>query len=136
MTFAGDSAAGFMNERSLRPTDDQQQTCRVITDYRAAYPDPIIVSTGDELIFGEGDPEYPGWVWCTDGRGKGGWAPDDCIERTRAGPGARYDYAATELSANAGDELIMSREKSGWAWCTNGQSGWLPVANLERTTET
>jgi len=30
----------------------------------------------------------------------------------------------------------MSREKSGWAWCTNGQSGWLPVANLERTTET
>ena len=40
----------------MRSPDDPQQTCRVITDYRAAYPDPIIVSAGDELIVGEGDP--------------------------------------------------------------------------------
>ena len=81
-----------MSESSLRSPDDPQQTCRVITDYRAAYPDPITVCAGDELTVGDGDPD-PGWVWCTDGRGKGGWVPDDCIEQTRAGPRARYDYA-------------------------------------------
>ena len=32
-----------------------------------------------------------------------------------------------------GEELVMSKEKSGWAWCTNGngESGWLTLANLE-----
>jgi len=54
-----------MSESSLRSSDDPQQTCRVVADYRAAYPDPIIVRAGDELIVGDGDPEYPGWVWCT-----------------------------------------------------------------------
>ncbi len=33
-----------------------------------------------------------------------------------------------------GEELVVTDEKGGWALCTNrsGQSGWLPLANLDR----
>jgi len=123
-----------MSEGKLEQPKSTQTTCRVLEDYQAAYPEPIVVRAGEGLVVGKEDPEYPGWIWCTDKKGKGGWVPDDCIERTGGSAKARYDYAATELSATAGEELIMTKEKDGWAWCFNrsGQSGWLPVANLER----
>src|SRR6476620_5600684 len=59
-----------------------QTTCRVLANYQAAYPDPIIVRAGEDLVAGKEDPDYPGWIWCTDRNGKGGWVPDDFIERT------------------------------------------------------
>jgi uncharacterized protein YgiM (DUF1202 family) len=122
-----------MSEGRLEPKSTQT-TCRVLADYQAAYPEPIVVRAGEGLVVGQEDPEYPGWIWCTDRNGKGGWVPDDFIERTGGSAKARYDYAATELSACAGEELIITKEKGGWAWCINGcgQSGWVPVANLER----
>jgi Variant SH3 domain len=46
---------------------------RVTTDYRAAYPDPIVMSAGETLRVGEIDPEDAGWVWCTGRTGKSGW---------------------------------------------------------------
>jgi hypothetical protein len=68
---------------------------------------------------------------------KGGWVPDDCIELVGESARARYDYAATELAATVGEELVVTKEKGGWALCTNGsgQSGWLPLANLDRTNK-
>ena len=118
----------------MKPKEVTQTTCRAIAAYRISYPDPLIVRAGDELNVGKEDPEYPGWVWCTDIDGKGGWVPDDCIELAGENARARYDYAATELSATVGEELVMNKEKSGWAWCTNrkGQSGWLPLANVAK----
>ena len=43
---------------------------------------------------------------------------------------ARRDYDAVELAVQAGDDLIVTREESGWLWCTNrrGASGWVPAA--------
>ena len=37
---------------------------------------------------------------------------------------------AVELAVQAGDDLIVTREESGWLWCTNrrGASGWVPAA--------
>ena len=83
---------------------------------------------------GKEDDEYRGWVWCTNQKGKGGWVPINYIELTGGTGVARYDYEATELSANRDEVLTVSQEFSGWAWCTNhkGVSGWLPIANLER----
>ena len=117
----------------MKPKEITRTTYRVLYDYQISYPDPLVVRAGDELIVGKEDPEYPGWIWCTDSNGKGGWVPDDCIELAVENARARYDYAATELAATMGEELVMSKQKSGWAWCTNGngESGWLPLANLE-----
>ena len=123
-----------MSEGRSGQLKSTQTTCRVKAGYHAVYPEPIIVRAGEALVVGKEDPEYPGWIWCTDRNGKSGWVPDDCIEHTGGSAKARYDYAATELSASAGEKLIITEEKGGWAWCINGsgQSGWLPVANLER----
>ncbi len=112
-------------------------TRRVVADYQVAYPDPLVVRAGDVLSVGKEDSDYPGWVWCEDRNGKGGWVPDDCIELVGKFARARYDYAATELAATVGQELVVTREKRGWALCTNesGQSGWLPLANLDRKTK-
>jgi uncharacterized protein YgiM (DUF1202 family) len=109
---------------------------RVIVDYRALYPNPIVIHTGEELFVGNEDPEYPGWVWCTARNEKSGWVPEDCIDREAKGAKARYDYAAIELSVSLGELLVISKVKYGWAWCTNqnNQSGWVPLTNLEVET--
>lgn len=113
-------------------SQEEWRTYRVISDYATAYPDPLIVYADENLAVGRRDDEYPGLVWCTDTSGKGGWMPEDCIEGTRAEATARYGYAATELSAQAGCQVTVSHEKNGWAWCTNtsGRGGWLPLAHL------
>ena len=107
---------------------------RVMTDYRAAYPDPIVMSAGETLRVGEIDPEYDGWVWCTGRTGKSGWVPQAYIEQRGETGVALRDYDATELSVQAGEELSASDEESGWVWATNshGQSGWVPAENVER----
>ncbi len=113
---------------------NKEETYRVIAPYQVAYPDPIVVSAGDEIIVGEEDAEYPGWVWCTNAGGKSGWLPLNCIERSGEANEARYDYSAVELSAEVGEELKASRQESGWAWCVNknNRGGWIPLANLEK----
>ena len=88
---------------------------RAVTDYQVAYPDPLVVRAGDVLNVGNEDADYPGWVWC---EGKGGWVPDDCIELGGESARARYDYAATELAATVGEELVVTKEKGGWGLCT------------------
>jgi len=109
-------------------------TRRVVADYTVSYPDPLVVRAGDLLNVGNEDADFPGWVWCEDRNGKGGWVPDDCIELGGERARARYDYAATELAATVGEELVVTKEKGGWALCINesGQRGWLPLANLGR----
>jgi len=104
----------------------------VVRPYQAAYSDPIVVKAGEVLIVGSEDVEYPGWIWCTDERGKSGWVPKDCIRCKCGSCKAVYDYTAIELSAQENEELTVNAEKYGWFLCTNGdgQSGWLPVANV------
>jgi hypothetical protein len=120
-----------MSESTSKSLEDAMIR-RVVADYKVAYPDPLVVRAGEVLNVGKEDPDYPGWVWCEDRKGKGGWVPDDCLELVGESAKARYDYAATELAATVGEELVVTKEKGGWAWCTNEncQSGWLPLANL------
>ena len=109
-----------------------QQTCRVVSDYTAAYPDPLFLSAGEELTTSEKESEWSGWLWCTNQNGKSGWVPEAYVERKGNMCLALCDYDATELSVRAGEKLIMSKEASGWIWCTNkeGQSGWVPAEHL------
>ncbi len=107
---------------------------KVIQDYQAQYPDPIVMKKGENITLGRRDPEWPGWVWCTDIRGKSGWVPESYIEGHGESDRALQDYSAIELTVRAGEELILSQLESGWYWATNqdDQSGWVPERLIEK----
>ena len=111
----------------------RRQICRVISDYQSAYPEPLVVSAGGELTISEKESSWSGWVWCTNRDGKSGWVPEIYVERRGDTGVALYDYEATELTVKVGEELTVSKDESGWMWCTNqeGQSGWVPAENVE-----
>ena len=46
---------------------------------------------------------------------------------------AREHYSARELSIHKGETLNVIAILNGWAWSrrTNGESGWVPLRNLE-----
>jgi len=114
----------------------KQRTCRAISEYQSAYPDPLIISAGEELMIGEKESGWSGWVWCTNQGGESRWVPEKYVERKGDTGIARYDYEATELSVSVGEELVMGKGESGWIWCTNqkGQSGWVPADDVEKLT--
>lgn len=107
--------------------------CRVTADYEPAYPDPIIMAQGEELQVGKRDLDNEAWIWCTGQSGKSGWVPVRYIEQHGDRAIALRDYAATELSVRAGEELVVSNEENGWLWCTNGlgESGWVLIENVD-----
>jgi hypothetical protein len=108
------------------------QTGRVIADYTCAYPDPLVMRTGEQLIVGERDTQWPEFVWCVNSVGKGGWVPDKYIERVGEAGIARCDYTA-QLTATADEELVLDHAEGGWFWATNrqGRSGWIPAEHIE-----
>lgn len=114
-------------------TDDRIRICRAITAYESAYPMPFALRAGDELAIGDKESEWSGWLWCTSQRGESRWVPEAYVERRGDTGVALCDYDATELSVDAGEELLVDRQESGWMWCTNrrGQSGWVPGKNLD-----
>jgi hypothetical protein len=111
---------------------------RVTEAYHAAYPNPLTVSAGELLTYGRKDSRWPGWVWCINWEGKGGWVPEqfmlidgkDCI--------VQRDYTARELSVHAGDLLTLRELESDWYWASDqsGKSGWVPANNVEILDET
>jgi hypothetical protein len=107
---------------------------RAVTAYTRSYPDPIVMRAGDPLQAAQEDQEWPGWVWCTAADGRSGWVPVAYVDRQGDRATARRDYSAIELSVAPGDELVAVVEESGWIWATNaqGETGWVPLQNLER----
>ena len=103
---------------------------RVISGYTRVYEDPVAFRAGEPITLGREDDEYPGWIWCTDSRGRSGWVPLTIVDREAAV--ARQDYSALELSVEPGALLMIEQEESGWALCRNasGERGWVPLANL------
>jgi SH3-like domain-containing protein len=104
---------------------------RVITEWKIMYVDPITVAAGELISVGKEDPDWPGWRWCRDARGKEGWVPEAFISD---GKRIARDYTARELAASPGDEVEIVEEAAGWMWCTKaaGASGWMPARHLSR----
>lgn len=97
------------------------------------YPDPIDVNTGEIVVLGKTDPEWPGWQWCTDGRGKSGWVPIEWIEaRGNACGIIKHPYTARELPISIGQKILVQRQESGWYWASNeaGETGWIPSSHV------
>jgi uncharacterized protein YgiM (DUF1202 family) len=106
-----------------------------LRDWIPMYSDPIDVRAGESVIVGDADPEWPGWVWCVDPRGKGGWTPEEIVERspeTRTGI-VSQDFTARELKIRAGEIVSLLRLQSGWYWARggNGEEGWIPATHVK-----
>jgi hypothetical protein len=106
----------------------------VIEEYKAAYPNPIKVMSGDELVLGKMDLENPGWAWCTSVPDKkSGWMPVEYISILGERQYALCDYDAKELTVSKGEELAFIKSVKGWIFCEkkNGEMGWVPEDKVE-----
>jgi hypothetical protein len=84
---------------------------------------------------GKIDPEWQGWIWCTRVDGRSAWIPDRIVARAERSTEGRTleDYDSTELTAKAGETLVILAAESGWAWAENasGLRGWIPESYLD-----
>lgn len=113
----------------MRADAETARAGRAIVAHRPSSADPIRLRQGEELAAMEREGEVPGWMWGTSRDGRSGWVPVAYLERRGETAVARQDYDAVELAVDPGDELIVTREESGWLWCTDrrGASGWVPA---------
>ena len=105
---------------------------RVVKDYRSAYPDPLVLRTGEKVTVEKKKTEWDGWLWCTTEKGKKGWVPEKYLEIEGSKGRACRDYDGTELTAAKGESLEIFEEESGWIWCRteHGRYGWIPEENV------
>ncbi|MEW5871830.1 MAG: GNAT family N-acetyltransferase [Chloroflexota bacterium] len=105
----------------------------VIQAYSAAFLDPLTIVKGEALKLGRRDDEWPGWIWCTNVAGESRWAPENFLRIAGEQGIALRDYATTELTVQAGEELNLHEHESGWYWATDrqGQEGWVPASHVE-----
>lgn len=106
---------------------------RLVRDYVTKYPDPIAFQAGEPVLVGARDTEWPGFLWCTDARGRVGWVHERYLGGDAGTVSAVRDYDARELDARAGDIVELVEEAGGWWWSVdnNGRRGWLPVRDLD-----
>lgn len=111
------------------------KTSRVVKPHQPSDPDPLIVRKGARLSFERKETEFAGWIWCTNDSGKRAWVPEHWVDIEGDSCVMKRDYNAIELSVEAGEVLTVEFEESGWAWATKegGESGWVPLENLERS---
>jgi len=106
----------------------------VAREYRCAYDEPLTLRRGDIVRCEQRDSEWPGWLWCDDGRGRGGWVPESWVQRDAADRCTLLrDYCAAELTVSIGDVLEVLFTESGWAWArgAHGGTGWVPLDHIE-----
>jgi len=107
--------------------------CKVISDYKSPYTEPLKIRKGEILQIGNKESEWSGWVWCMNKTGKERWVPRNYIDIQGNTGIMLQDYDATELNVSNGEELKIEKEESGWIWVSNneGKQGWVPLDNLK-----
>ncbi|MFN2134397.1 MAG: SH3 domain-containing protein [Candidatus Promineifilaceae bacterium] len=109
------------------------QRVGIVTADHAARPGPVLAArAGDKLRRGRRDTEWPGWIWCENEEGVGGWAPESFLEGAGEWVVLRRDYDATELSVSTGERLLLGQEVLGWWWAKaeSGEEGWVPAGKI------
>jgi SH3-like domain-containing protein len=106
---------------------------RVITSRARDHIENIRVRTGDDLVVGRRNQQFPEFVWCAAVDGHAGWVPEALIEMT--GPGeaiATSDYDAAQLTVVKDEILDVLESTASWCRCRNagGVAGWVPAAIL------
>ena len=106
---------------------------RIVKSYRSAYPDPLILYPGDEvlLIKEEKEEKWHGWVYC-EFKGCKGWIPKSIIRIKDNVKGIITEYySAKELDVNEGEILDHIKTLNGWMMLRNDEdeTGWVPEEN-------
>ena len=109
---------------------------RVIKAYKSESKDPIILKKGENVIIGREyteDPDWPGWIECTNKKGKKGWVPKQYLRISGCAGHALFGYSTNELNVKIGDEITVYEFVNGWAWSKNsmGEYGWIPIKNIK-----
>lgn len=135
-----DPARPLDGRATLAPDWRQGTRLRLRTAHEAPWPDPLRAGAGETLTADPGQrTRVAGWIWCVDGRGRGGWTPlawlQACGENRHR---LLRDYDAAELSLPAGAEARLERIESGFAFvrlerpdAAGRLAGWLPLEILE-----
>ena len=77
--------------------------CKVISDYKSPYIDPLKIRKAEILRIGNKESEWPGWVWCTNKKGKQRWVPRNYMDIQGNTGIMLQDYEATELNVSTVD---------------------------------
>jgi len=89
---------------------------------------PFITTRGEYISITKACDEWPGWFWCVNSAGIGGWVHESLFDKTGKAAVMLEDYNSTEIDAEVGEELKILRELGGWAWVKKGEKyGWIPL---------
>ncbi|MFX1411246.1 MAG: SH3 domain-containing protein [Promethearchaeota archaeon] len=111
----------------------KRKYCRVIEEYKAAYPDPKSFAKGEILKFEKKESEWNGWVWCKNESGDGRWIPENYLKIYKESCRVLRNYEATELTVKVGEKLEIKKIESDWIWAINeeGKRGWVPLKCIQ-----
>ena len=99
----------------------------------SAYPDPYVFEKGERLHIEKRDAEWPGWIWCTNEKGKSAWVPEQWVELRGELCVLLRKYSSRELTVRLGEEIEWIDEVNGWMLVRNakGEEGWIPADRIE-----
>ena len=108
-------------------------TVQIIKAHTATYPDPISFAAGETVQVERGDAEFPGWFWCRATDGREGWVHQTFLAAASGATTALREYSAMELAVSEGDRGELMESLDGWVLVRldSGESGWVPLANVE-----
>ncbi|MFW9787163.1 MAG: SH3 domain-containing protein [Candidatus Thorarchaeota archaeon] len=108
---------------------------KVTKNHKSESQVPLVATKGEVVEGLERETEWEGWLWCRNGSGIHGWVPRNYLDSAPESGRFQFvqDYNSRELTIDAGQEVIVLDEESGWAWVrtTLGEEGWIPQENLE-----
>ena len=106
---------------------------RVIEAWRRSYDPALAVAAGQCLTVERRDTEWPGWLWCRDESGLGGWLPEEVLEVGMGMARVGEDFDTAELAVVPGEIVEGLGTREGWIWCRadSGAEGWVPLKVLE-----
>ncbi len=114
-----------------------QKWAKATEKYVIVYKNPIKLLQGDQVrvLKYEDNPEWKGWVFCSDQRGVEGWVSETYLQIENQNAVVLKNCDATEISLTENQTVEILNEEFGWAWVRteNHQEGWVPLKNLQLT---
>ncbi len=109
------------------------RTGRAVEAWSRSYDEALAVTRNQVVQVEKEDHEWPGWFWCVDDAGTGGWLPRQCLDAPRGEARILEDFDTVELTVTPGEVLTLLQCREGWTWCRKdtGAEGWLPDRILE-----